>query len=81
MISKILVRSLTVCLVCAVVFACTKEKKKRVLNFPKTDLAAEHMIPKPMKVIPTENGFALDEFAAIYTSNTEGFPEIGQFLS
>ncbi len=81
MISKVVIRSLAVCLVCMAVFACTQKKEKRVLNFPKTDLAAENMIPKPVKVIPTEGGFALDGFSAIYTSTAEGFPEIGQFLS
>ncbi len=62
--------------------ACTAEKKKRVLNFAKTDLAAEHLIPKPLKIIPTHGGFALDEFTAIYTSeNAAGFEEVGKFLA
>jgi len=81
MISKSIIRSLASCIIGIVFFTCTQQKKKRVLNFPKTDLTAANMIPKPMKVIPTEGGFALDEFTAIYTSNTEGFPEIGQFIS
>lgn len=62
--------------------ACTEQKKKRVINFPKTDLAMENLIPKPLKVIPTNDGFALDEFTAIYTSgNAEGFEEVGKFLA
>jgi len=62
--------------------ACTEQKKKRVINFPRTDLASENMIPKPLKVIPTHNGFALDEFTAIYTSeNAVGFEEVGKFLA
>jgi len=67
----------------AIIFfaACTEEKKKRVINFPKTDLAAAAMIPKPLKVTATNNGFALDEFTAIYTSENEGFEEVGKFLS
>jgi len=81
MISKILIRSLAISILCLAVFACTQEKKKRVINFPKTDLATENLIPKPLQVIATEGGFALDAFTAIYTSNTEGFPEVGQFLS
>ena len=81
MISKNLIRILGLSLISICLYACTQEKKKRVINFPKTDLSAENMIPKPLKVIATEKGFALDEFAAIYTSNSEGFPEIGEFLS
>jgi len=62
--------------------SCTEQKKKRVINFPKTDLAAENMIPKPLKVTPTNGGFALDEFTAIYTSeNATGFEEVGKFLA
>ena len=79
--SKTLIQGIVACCICIVIFSCTEEKKKRVLNFPKTDLASENMIPKPVKVVPTEGGFALDEFAAIYTSNTDDFQEIGKFLS
>ncbi len=62
--------------------SCQEEKKKRVLQFPKTDLAASPMIPKPSKVIATEGGFALDRFSAIYTSETvPGFGELGDFLA
>ncbi|TYP97555.1 hexosaminidase [Tenacibaculum adriaticum] len=62
--------------------ACTLQKKKRVITFPKTDLAAESFIPKPLKVISTNSGFALDKHTAIYTSknNTE-FEEVGRFLA
>ncbi len=62
--------------------ACGEEKKKRVLNFPETDLAAENLVPKPLKIIPTNGGFALDQFTAIYTSeNASGFEEVGKFLA
>lgn len=61
---------------------CTAEKKKRVINFPKTDLSAANMIPKPLKVIPSNTGFALDEFTAIYTSASDaGFKDVGEFLA
>jgi len=64
------------------IVACTEEKKKRVLNFPKTDLAAENLIPKPLKMIPTNGGFALDGFTAIYTSeNASGYEEVAKFLA
>ena len=77
-----LTKSLVIFLSIITLSACTKQKKKRVINFPKTDLASENMIPKPLKVIPTNNGFALDEYTAIYTSeNAVGFEELGNFLA
>ncbi len=77
-----LAKSLFLFLAIIVFSACTDQKKKRIINFPKTDLAAENMIPKPLKVIPTNNGFALDEFTAIYTSeNAAGFEDVGKFLA
>lgn len=77
-----LLKSLLIFATFVAILSCEAEKKKRVLNLPKTDLAMENMIPMPMKVLATENGFALDEFTAIYTSeNADGFPEVGKFLS
>lgn len=62
--------------------ACGEKEKKTVINFPATDLAVENMIPKPLKIIPTNSAFALDQNTAIYTSQTaQGFTEVGQFLS
>lgn len=77
-----IIKSLVVLLTIIAFTACTEKKKKRIINFPKTDLAAENMIPKPLKVTPTNGGFALDEFTAIYTSeNAAGFEEVGKFLA
>ncbi len=74
--------SLLVCACFITLLSCQEEKKKRVLQFPKTDLAASPTIPKPLKVIATEGGFALDQFSAIYTSETApGFGELGEFLA
>jgi hexosaminidase len=82
MFQKNLLRSLVVFLTLISFIACTEQKKKRIIDFPKTDLAAENMIPKPLKIIPTNTGFALDEFTAIYTSkNSSGFEEVGKFLA
>ena len=82
MTKNILTQSLIVFLVLVTLISCEEKKKKRVINFPKTDLASENMIPKPLKIIPTHGGFALDEFTAIYTSeNAIGFEEVGKFLS
>lgn len=81
MTKSILLRSLMVFL-SLITFSACEQNKKRHINFPKTDLAAENMIPKPLQVIPTHDGFALDEFTAIYTSeNAVGFEEVGKFLA
>lgn len=77
-----LTKSLILLLTIVIYSACKEEKKKRVINFPETDLSAENMIPKPLKVTATNGGFALDEFTAIYTSeNAVGFEEVGKFLA
>ncbi|SHJ26941.1 family 20 glycosylhydrolase [Pseudozobellia thermophila] len=77
-----LFKSLLICLGLVAFLSCEAEKKKRVLNLPKSNLAMENMIPMPKKVVATENAFALDQFTAIYTSeNADGFQEIGQFLA
>ncbi|MGB5554963.1 MAG: glycoside hydrolase family 20 zincin-like fold domain-containing protein, partial [Flavobacteriaceae bacterium] len=80
--NSILTKSLLLLLTVMTLAACAEEKKNRVLNFAKTDLAAENLIPKPLKIIPTNGGFALDKFTAIYTpKNATGFEEIGKFLA
>ena len=78
---SILIKSLVVLIVFTAFVACQEEKKK-VINFPMTDLTAENLIPKPLKIIPTNSAFGLDKNTIIYTSqNAEGFPEVGEFLS
>ena len=82
MIRSTLTKSFLVFLAIIAFTACSEQKKRRVLNFPKTDLSAENLIPKPLKIIATENGFALDQYTAIYTSqNATGFEEVGKFLA
>ena len=49
---------------------------------PETDLAKASLMPKPVKAIPTNSAFALDQFTAIYTSKSAtGFEEVGKFLA
>ena len=81
MIKKNLVRGLFfLSLVCAFL-ACTEERKERI-PMPMTDLSTESLIPKPLKIIPTNSAFALDEFTAIYTAKgAAGFQEVGEFLA
>ncbi|MBV1888458.1 MAG: family 20 glycosylhydrolase, partial [Urechidicola sp.] len=48
---------------------------------PKTDLTKESLIPKPLNVSATNSSFLLNEHSNIQTSETEGFYEVGIFLS
>ena len=62
------------------VVACTPAKKKVI--YPKTDLSQNNLIPKPVKVIPTNSAFGLDSKTAIYTNQTfKGFEEVGKYLA
>ncbi len=82
MMKSHLFRSLVIWVVLVAAISCQPEKKKRVLHFPKTDLSKLALIPKPLKVISTEDGFALDRFTAIYTSETAtGFADVAGFLA
>ncbi|NKI26292.1 family 20 glycosylhydrolase [Arenibacter sp. 6A1] len=65
------------------IFALTScQEQEKPINFPKTDLATEALIPMPSKVIATNSAFGLDENTHIFTSTTAtGFPEVGEFLS
>lgn len=64
-----------------IAFTACQEKKKPI-HFPATDLSMENMIPKPVKIIPTNSAFGLDQNTVIYTSQTtDGFKEVGGFLS
>lgn len=60
---------------------CEQDKKVKI-DFPKTDLALENMIPKPLKTVSTNSAFGLDENTVIQTSTSAaGFPKVGKFLS
>ncbi len=73
--------ALTVFLGFLTVSSCQPEKKKEI-SFPATNLTMENIIPKPLKIIPTNTAFGLDQHTAIYTSgNKSGFAEVGEFLS
>jgi len=75
-------RSIIAYLLLITFISCSTQKKKRIINFTKTDLATENFIPKPLNVISTNSGFALDKYTAIYTSTkAAGFEEVGLFLA
>ncbi|NNK74793.1 MAG: family 20 glycosylhydrolase [Maribacter sp.] len=81
MFKSVVTRALTVLFVGALLVACQVEKKKQI-NFPPTDLAKENLIPKPLKVVPSNKAFGLDRYTAIYTTqDNQGFSEVGQFLA
>jgi hexosaminidase len=81
MFKTALIRSLFFISVFATIIACQEEKKPRIL-MPTMDLSAISVIPKPVKTIPTNSAFALDQFTAIYTSKSAtGFEEVGKFLA
>jgi len=62
--------------------SCTEKKKKRVIDFPKTDLSLNNIIPKPLNVIANHSGFALDKFTVIRTSESSpDFERVGLFLA
>lgn len=63
-------------------YSCTEKKQKRILSFPETNLVAESIIPKPLKIQATNSSFPLDQFTAIYTSNNDkDFIGLGTFLA
>ncbi|MFS4467385.1 family 20 glycosylhydrolase [Maribacter sp. 2210JD10-5] len=62
-------------------FTACEEKKKRI-PMPVTDMAKVSLIPKPLKIIPTNSAFALDRYTAIYTpKSNSGFEEVALFLA
>tara|TARA_R110000868_G_scaffold139039_1_gene353750 strand:+ start:899 stop:2518 length:1620 start_codon:yes stop_codon:yes gene_type:complete len=79
---KITIYSIALFSLALISISCGENKKKIIINFPKTDLAIENMIPMPEKVIATNSAFGLDKNTVIYTSQTtSGFQEVGEFLS
>lgn len=81
MIKNYSIRSMFFLGLLLVFIACGETEKKRI-PMPTTDLSTISLIPKPVKTIPTNSAFALDQFTAIYTSkNATGFAEVGSFLA
>jgi hexosaminidase len=61
---------------------CSEERKLPQIALPETDLAANSVIPKPLKVDDGPGGFPLDRYTAIYTeTESDGFTGVGEFLS
>ena len=61
--------------------SCDMNTKPQIV-FPETDLSKTHFIPKPVRVVPTNDAFGLDQYTAIYTSgNIADLSEVGQFLA
>ncbi|MEM8506425.1 MAG: family 20 glycosylhydrolase [Bacteroidota bacterium] len=66
-------------LFCTGITSCTAPKKE--ITYPETDLSQAALIPKPLKIDPTNSAFGLDSTTVITTSTTEEFEKIGQFLA
>lgn len=79
MIKSINLKTLISLLALFTLFSCQSEKK-RVINFPDTDLSAENIIPKPLNISSSHDGFALDEFTAIVCTEEKEFMNLGEFL-
>ncbi|WP_289644466.1 family 20 glycosylhydrolase [Maribacter aestuarii] len=81
MLKTTLIRLLFLISVFSAIIACQEEKRQRI-PMPETDLAKASLMPKPVKTIPTNSAFALDQFTAIYTSKgATGFEEVSKFLA
>ncbi|WP_394970728.1 family 20 glycosylhydrolase [uncultured Croceitalea sp.] len=80
MIKSTFFKSILILLFTVCILSCTEKKEQ--LNLPQTDLAKQALIPLPLKIIPTNSAFALDQFTAIYTSpRSEGLNSVATFLS
>lgn len=76
------IKSLILIFLAITFLACTVQKKKRIINFPRTDLTSESLIPKPLKMVAGYDGFALDTFTTIHVStNAADFEEVALFLA
>ena len=80
-LSRLLYQSLFSLALLASFTRCTDNSRPEI-QFPKTDLAAIPFIPKPAKVIATEDAFGLDRHTAIYCSTGDGgLKEVAGMLS
>ncbi|NJB37558.1 family 20 glycosylhydrolase [Croceivirga sp. JEA036] len=75
-----ILKSITIFSLLLALISCKEEKKK--IEYPKTDLSVNALIPKPIKVIPTHTAFGLDSSTVIFTDQSAtGFEAVGQFLA
>lgn len=81
MLKSIVARTALVLLGIAGFIACDAPQKKKIINFPTTDLALENLIPKPLKITATNSAFALDQHTAILTAQSDDYIQVGHFLS
>ena len=72
-----IIKSLKVFLIGVVLCSCQEEVK----NYPKTDLTASLLIPKPLTIKATNSSFVLTENSSIQTSTFEEFQNVGTFLA
>ena len=62
--------------------ACEQQVRREKINFPKTDLTAVPLLPKPVKATRDSRAFGLDVFSAVYYPQAiPGFEKAGEFLA
>lgn len=71
------IKRLSIFLIGIVFYSC----QNTVKNYPKTDLTASYLIPKPLTIKATNSSFVLTENTSIQTSDFEEFQNIGTFLA
>ena len=58
-------------------YACNTS---RTIEFPTTDLTQVHIIPQPIQMMATGEGFALDRYTSVTVPNNEAWKKAGQYL-
>lgn len=80
MVKSLALKALLVLFSITTFISCQGEKK-RIIKFPKTDLVTENIIPKPLNIISTNGGFALDEFTSIVSIEDNEYMSVAQALT
>ena len=72
----------TLLLISVIVCLAACQPGEKEILYPKTDLGAAPLIPKPLKTVATHSAFGLDSNTVIYTSTQDpAFEKVGRFLS
>ena len=66
----------------ALAMSCEKQVRRSDIVYPKTDLSAAPLIPKPVTMVPDSTAYGLDRFSAVYYPKTiPEFGKVGDFLA
>ena len=79
--SSLLIRTSALAWAGLALWACQQESRPQI-TFPKTDLTAAALIPKPLKSVATGDAFGLDRHTALYTASGDGeLAQVADFLA